>query len=196
MRRITDSEIVFLLIVVVLALPAWIAYQHRVQIEAWWWHRRHGEVVTVADYVVPAPRNWYVAYLTQDNEMMIRLDTDDHSEAPSDGKKMRFQAQITLFTSSVSFTSEKLDSWTSFQSLLLKKNGAEPALRKYSLDCETLSCVGGQRFSQAVRSPQFYESDPAVWTCQSAGRLFLLITATDADMHQVWDIVAHIRKKS
>ncbi len=49
-------------IVLVLAVlaGAWGAHGHRVRIEAWLWHLRHGTAINVGNCVVPVPANWYV----------------------------------------------------------------------------------------------------------------------------------------
>jgi hypothetical protein len=195
MRRLIKSEHVLLVILAIVVMAAWLAYRFHVQVEAWWWHVRHGETVTVAGYVVPAPRNWYVMNVGEEDELMIRLDSDDHSQASARDRKPRFRAEISLMVYPAAFTARRLDFWTSFEGSQLKKRGLEPVVRKFSFDGEALSCVGGQRFSEMLKSPKFYESDPNVWTCQSAGRLWLQIMATDADMPQVWDIVSHTHKK-
>jgi len=195
-RRLTDSEGVLLLILVIVVMAAWPAYRYRAYIAAWWWHLRHGEVVTVADYLVPAPKNWYVMDVGEEDQLMIRLDTDDRGQGPARDRRPRFPAEISLMVFPTAFTAERLDLWTSFEASRLKKGGVEPVFRKLSFDNEAVTCVGGQRFSQMLKSPQFYKSDPDVWTCQSVGRLWLQIMATDADMPQVWDIVSRIRKKS
>ena len=194
MRRLTKSERVLLVILAIVAVTAWPVRRHHVRIEAWWWHLRHGEVVRVADYVVPAPKNWYVTSMGEDHELMFRIDNDDRSLSPTRGAKPRFPTEISVSASLAAFTARRLDLWSSFEGSQLRKRGVEPVIRTFSIDGEPFSCLGGQRLSQLLR-PQFYP-DPAVWTCQSAGRLLLMITATDADMAQVWEIVSHIHKKS
>src|SRR5579863_3913049 len=164
--------------------------------ESWWWHFRHGEVVAVADYQVPAPRNWYVQDVGDGDQMMIRLDTDDRPGEQVQGKKPRLPSMITMYSGNSAYTIGKLDLWTSFQVSMLKKKGVEPVLRTFNLDDEALSCVGGQKLTAALKAPQFWSNDPNTWWCQSSGRLWLQIMATDADMPQVWLIVSHIHKKS
>jgi hypothetical protein len=93
-------------------------------------------------------------------------------------------------------TTDKLDLWTSFQASSMKKRGIEPSFQNFSFDGESLSGVGGQRVSQVVNRRQLLTSDPGTWSCQSSGRLELIITPTDDNMPQVWRIVSHIRKKS
>jgi hypothetical protein len=92
---------------------------------------------------------------------------------------------------------EKLERWTTIQTSMVKKEGSEPDVRTFNLDGETISCVGGQRFSQfAAKTPQFFESDPNSGGCMSSGQLQVQFAGADADMPQVWNIVSHIRKRS
>ncbi len=191
----TESALGRLLVYLIVVIAVWGAYRYRVHFESWWWHLRHGEVIAIADYIVPAPTNWYVKDATNDGGMMIRLDTDDRAVDGTPDKNPRWPAAITLSTRSSVFTIEKIDAWTSLQESVVKKSGVEPAFRRFNFDGETLSCVGGQKFSQALKGPRFHENNPSVWSCESSGRLGLLIMATDADMPQVWDIVSGIHKR-
>jgi len=193
-RRLEKSERVLLVILVVVATLAWVNYRYHVRIAAWWWHHQHGEVIAMAGYSVPAPDDWYVEDNGDDNKVLILLNKQARSSM-WDGK-LPFTAVISVSARSSPWTEQKLDSWTSFQSSQLKKRGVEPVFRKFSFDGETLSCVGGEKFSEATKGQQFYESDPNHWSCWSSGRLELNITATDAHMPQVWDVVSQIRRKS
>jgi len=195
-RRLTKSESVLLVLLLVIATLAWVNYRYHVRIEAWWWHHQHGEVLAVAEYRVPAPDDWYVEGSGEDSQTLILLNgLAVANRSPWNGK-LPFTAVISVSTRSSVLTMEKLDRWTSFVASQIKKRGVEPVFRKLSFDGETLSCVGGEKISQMVEGPQFYESDPNVWSCWSSGRLQLNITSTDAHMPQVWDIVSHIRRKS
>jgi hypothetical protein len=194
--RLKQSERVLLIVLVVVATLAWLNYRYHVRIEAWWWHHQHGEVITIAGYQVPAPTNWYVDDAGDGDQMLIRMDTDDGPGDQANRRKPSFLSRIALYTSSSAYTTGKLDLWTTFQSSFLKKKGVEPVLRRFSLGDEALSCVGGQKFAESVKAPQFLKNDPNIWTCQSSGRLWLHIVATDADMQQAWAIVSHIHKTS
>jgi hypothetical protein len=195
-KRRTKFELIFLVSLWIVAGLGWEAYRYRFHLASWWWHHRHGEVLTIADYVVPAPKNWYVEDVNDDTQVLILLDTQPRLTAAAGAKRLRFTAVVDVHARSWARTSEKVDSWTSFQANDLRKRGVEPVVRKFSFDAEDLSCVGGEKMSHALKTPEFYETDPNLWTCWSSGRLDLRITAADAYMPQVWEIVSQIHKKS
>jgi len=195
-KRLTESERALLLVLVIVAALAWLGYRYRIHIEAWWWHFRHGEAVAMADYVVPAPTNWYVEDADDTNAVLVLMDTDKRIGGAWREGKLPFTAVIDASERLQTWTTDKLDLWTSFQTSFLKKRGIEPNFQKFSLNGESLSCVGGQKFSQVVNGRQFLASDPNIWSCESSSRLSLHITATDGSMQQVWNIVSRIHKKS
>jgi len=150
------------------------------------------------------PKNWLVLETDEKDSQSVRLDTDDRTGNPRQDRKPRFRSSVSVFLNNTLFTSERLGRFTSIEASKVTTHGHEPALRSFEFDGEKLSCVGGETFNQMLASarpsapppPQFYEKDPNIWTCQSSGRLFLQVLATDADLPQVWEIVSHIRKKS
>lgn len=196
MKRVTGVKTAFLGLSLILALAGWMAYRSRVRIEAWWWHRQHGETLVFAEYRVPAPVDWYVLDSGRESAALVRLDTDDHTRGPASGSRLRFPATVSLYTSNAASNRDRLDLLTRLEGAELEKKGLQPVFRKFDFDGESLSCVGGQRFSQATTGPEFYQTDPNVWRCQTSGRLILRLTAVDADMPKVWEIVSHIRKKT
>jgi len=184
------------LLLLVLAGALLIVYRHRIRIEAWFWHLRHGEAVAIGGYAIPVPRNWYVSDMGLETETLVRLDAQETARPRPSNDKPRFPATVNVFLSSFVLSKENLPRFTSLESSLLKKAGVEPIVRTFEFDGETLSCVGGDTFSHATGAPLFYEVDPVVWTCRSSGRLQLSIIATDADIMQAWDIISHIVRKS
>jgi hypothetical protein len=195
-RRLKNSERVLLVILLIVATVAWVNYRYHFRIAAWWWHHQHGEVMAIADYSVPAPDNWYVEDISEDHRVMILLNQQGRIRNSSWDGKLPFTAVVAVSIRSSAWTEQKLNSWSSFEASQIKKRGVEPVFRKFSFDGETLSCVGGEKVSQASQGQQFYESDPNLWSCWSSGRLELNISATDAHMPQVWNVVEHIRRKS
>lgn len=189
MKRSTVTRIIVYLL---LPLFAWLAFSHRIRIETWIWHLRHGQSDVFAKYVVPAPPNWHVEDFDAQIHTLIRLDTQDRTGDPRRDKKRRAHAIITLSTHPLMTT----EGWLSVRSSMLKKDGIDPVVRTFDFDGETMLCVGGGRLEQMLKSSEFFESDPNTWECQSSGWLELQIIATDADMDDVWKIVSHIRKKS
>ncbi len=192
MKRSTVTKIVVLLIIL---MVGWLALSYRVRIEAWIWHLRHGQSDVFAKYAVPVPANWYVGDADEQIHTLIRLDTEDRTGEPKRDRKLRFHAIITLSTHAA-FKPGQLDFMNSAQSSMLKKQGIEPAVRTFDLGGEAMSCVGGGKFEQMLKSPRFYESDPNAWNCWSSGWLQVQIMATDADMEGVWQIVSGIHRKS
>ncbi len=189
MKRSTVTRIIVYLVV---PMFAWLAFSYRIRIQTWIWHLRHGQSEVFAKYIVPVPTNWYVEDSDAQIHTLVRLDTQDRTGDPRRDKKRRAHAIITLSTHPLM----KTQGWLSVQSSMLKKDGIDPVVRTFDLDGETMSCVGGGKFEQMLKSPKFFESDPNTWDCWSSGWLEMQIMATDADMDDVWKIVSHIRKKS
>ncbi len=192
MRRPTRNERILLAIFFV-ALLIWIAFHYRTRVETWWWHHEHGETLAVDEYRVPAPRNWRVIEQGL-GRLLVREDTDDRTALPPSGTRLKFPATVSVWNRYISWDSEKLKRWTRLEAAILKKKGADPISRDFDVGGETLACVGGQKFTQAVDRAQFYVNDPVIWSCASSGRLEVRIVATDADMPQAWEIISGIRK--
>ncbi len=144
---------------------------------------------------MPAPKNWYVQGTGEDSWLLTRLDTHDATGNPVRDKKIRFHVFVSVFLSSTTSTPRKLDSWVAARTSMVAKDGTLAVPRSFDIGEETLSCVGGQRFTKMLRSPSFYESDPTVWSCASSGRLQLQVAGTDADIPEVWKIVSGIRSE-
>jgi len=196
LRQLKKSERILLVILLVVASLAWVNYRYHVRIATWWWHHQHGEVVAIADYSVPAPDDWYVEDIAEDHQVLILLNQQGRFRNSSSDSKLPFTAVVSVSTRTSEWTEQRLNSWTSFEASQIKKRGVEPISRRFSFDGETLSCVGGDTMSHATQTPEFYESDPNLWSCRSSGRLELNITSTEANMPQVWNVVEHIRRKS
>ena len=191
-RRLTRSECI-LLVVLFLVVLLWVGFRNRIRIETWWWHHQHGETLAIGEYRVPAPRDWHV--MEQESwSMLVRTGSDDRIALPPSDKRLRFPATLLVSDRSTSWDKEKLKRWIGLEASRLKKRGADPLARDFAVEGETLSCIGGQRFSEVAGGAQFYVSDPVTWSCYSSGTLEVKIMATDADLPRVWDIISGIRK--
>ncbi|HZC23830.1 MAG TPA: hypothetical protein VE866_10875, partial [Candidatus Binatia bacterium] len=87
------------MLIIILVFAGWVTYRNHVRIEAWWWHRQHGETLVLAEYRVPAPLNWYVLGLGSGSSALVRLDTDDHTGDQAKVRRLRFPATVNLYTS-------------------------------------------------------------------------------------------------
>jgi hypothetical protein len=192
----TQGRAIGLIVLVIALVSGWAFYRHRISIEAWWWHERHGEVVGIGGYSIPAPKDWYVQDDDDTTDILTLIDDQGRTSSPVEGKKLKFTAVIVASLRPTAATPEKLDFWTRFQASEVRQKGVEPVFRRFDLGAETLSCVGGLNLSQALQGRQFYVSDPVIWHCWSSGALSLDITAAEADMALAWEIVAQIHKKS
>lgn len=189
MKRSTVTRIV---VPLTLLAVAWLALSYRIRVEAWIWHLRHGQSDVFAKYVVPVPTNWYVDDTEEQLHTLIRMDTEDRTGEPRRDKKRRAHAIIMLSTHPLMET----EGWLSLRSSMLRREGIDPVIRSFDFEGEAMSCVGGGKFGQVLKSSKSFESDPNAWECWSSGWLEVQIMATDADMPDVWKIVSHIRKKS
>jgi hypothetical protein len=88
--------------------------------------------------------------------------------------------------------SEDINHLLSAERSLMEQKGVKSlSQREFNLDGDTLACLGGDK----PGSNGILDSDPIAWKCKSAGGLSLGITATEPDLNQAWDMVAHIRLK-
>jgi hypothetical protein len=181
-------------ILVIVMMAAWLTYRHWISLETWGWHVRHGQELQVSEYVVPAPKNWHVQNTGEDSWLLTRLDTQDTTGNPARDKKARFHAFVSIFLSRTASTPERLKSWANHVGAGTAENDKPPVVRSFNINGETLTCVGGRRFEKMLKAPEFYESDPAVWECESSWRLNLQALSTDADMPEVWNILSGIRR--
>jgi hypothetical protein len=167
-------------------LVAWIMYDYRVRIEVWIWHLRHGTTITVNDYIVPVPKNWYVEDEGNGSQLLIQLDTADQTRY----EKLKAHASI-LVTSQKSMKNQNVSFWRSLEKDALKKNGMESiSERNLNINGDSLTCLGGNR----PGPKEIYDIEPLAWHCRTSGGLELIMRATQPDLNQVWDIVSHISK--
>lgn len=191
------------LVVLIAALVE--GFRYRVYAENWYWHLRHGDSLIIDEYRVPVPGNWFVQDMGEKDRLLINLDTKDRTGNPPRDKKSRFHALVSVSVINTVLGPAKMEKIRELQAARVKGDGADPVFRNFDLGGESLSCVGGETFSQLIAgghlpstpaTPQIFENDPRNWDCLSPGRLMLHITATDADMPQIWEMVSHIRKSS
>lgn len=163
----------------------WVISQEHIQIAASIWQIRHRGLMTFAGYSIPVPTNWYVQQDKPDLQLLIKLAS---SRGPTD-QRWHPRATITL-------TDEPplrdIDKWTSLVASSFKSQGTDPTLRRLvSADGEIFTCVGGDILPKPLRSG---DPTPVAWRCRSGGHLEILLTGSQQDMSQSWDILSRIRK--
>jgi hypothetical protein len=82
-----------ILAIVVMGL-VFLVYSRRFRLEAWGWHVRNGNKLTISNYTFPIPSNWYETSSEEGQHLLLRSDTDDHSAFQR--TKMRAGIMITL----------------------------------------------------------------------------------------------------
>src|SRR5579872_780772 len=53
-------KIAAIIVVICAALSVLTSHLPTYQMEAWWWHVRHGNIAHVGDFSVPVPSGWFV----------------------------------------------------------------------------------------------------------------------------------------
>lgn len=166
-----------------LALFSWIVYQRRVRLTAWLWHVRHHNTMMFAEYLIPVPVDWYVDDSLPKYQLLFKLN-------PSKQASERALHPPTT----ISFLDEPplrdINYWKSIQTSELKKQGSEIKMREIKLDGETIYCLGGNPMPALTREQM---SALISWDCRTPGRLEILVTAPEADLTEVWDMLSHIR---
>ncbi len=182
------SKAKFIVLALVVLALAWGIFSHRLRIETWLWHMRHGNAVNVGNFVIPVPANWYVQDEGNGGKLLVRIDTSDQTPY----KRLKAHAGMLLLPERP-LSDLELGRMTSLDTASMKRNGADTVLqRTFSPDGGSISCVGGEKLG----SMGIYDIEPTSWSCKSPAGLWVMVTATDPDMAQVWEIVSGIRKKS
>jgi len=152
------------------------------RIESWWWHLRHGGSETVFGYVIPVPKDWWVQDTSDNWQFLVGLE----NHAGLRGGKIVSPPSISLMRER---PEHDVAHWTSTMAEIAQKNEhVTPSLRRIDIGEEKLYCYG---------RPQTFlpELDAVMWNCR-ADALGIMITASEADMPKIWDIVSGIRKKA
>jgi hypothetical protein len=185
MNRMRVQSILLALAVVA---AAWGAYTHRLRIETWIWHFRHGNTLDVGDVVVPVPANWHVETLGKTEELLVRVDTADQTPY----RRLKAHSSISLLVEKP-LNDQDLNRLTSLELAFMKQHAADSiSQRTFNVDGGTIVCIGGDK----PGSMGIYDNEPARWSCKSSVGLQMTLTSTDSDAEQVWEILSGIRKKS
>ncbi len=175
-------------ILFVAALVIWVGYSRRILISAWIWHLQHGTSLVVGNYVVPVPKNWYVQDWGSENQLLVRLDTDERTRL----SRLKAHAGVSLAEEPTLTNDQTISSRMSLAMDSLKREGVNPVMqRTFDIGNGRIVCAGGYK----PKSPGIYDLDPVAWSCSTHG-LELRVVATEPDMEQVWNIVSGIRKRS
>lgn len=138
MKRSTIGRITILVIVLV---AVWQTFRYRIYIEAWLWHRPNGETITVGNYVIPVPNNWYVDNEGDRRYLLFRLDTDRRVPLTT---KMQHSAILLFIERPLS--DQDIRRLQSLEDELAKKRGAQSVSeRAFSIGDDTIHCVGGDK---------------------------------------------------
>jgi len=63
-------------LILVLAVAAWFAYQHRLRLTAWAWNIKNHGTLSFGSYLVPVPSNWYPHGFADRDVLLFRVDRD------------------------------------------------------------------------------------------------------------------------
>lgn len=165
---------------------ATLIWTERVRVGAFWWHLWH-TTVTVGNFIVPVPKNWYEQKQNEDAYLLVRLDTNDRRATT----RLKTHAGVLVSVAMHPFSEADVQRMAALQTSLLQKQGLGNVMtRTLSLDRHTLVCVGGDVLS----SGGIVETEPESWRCRAPGGLEVSVTATRGDMDQVWGILSAIRR--
>lgn len=163
----------------------WATHHHWIHVRSFAWHIRHGQALQIGDYVFRVPWNWYPQEAGNGGRVLARLDTDDRTPR----KRMKAHSSIVLLPKQ---KNPDVNLQLSKQLDVLKKSGVDTVLQQnVNVTGDVISCIGGHKFS----SDGLYDSDPVTWYCKSFGGLDMVLSATEVDLEEAWNIVSHIEKK-
>ncbi len=178
----------FVLAIAAITISATV-YLQRIRVTAWLWHLRHATAMIVGPHTVPVPPNWYVQDDGSGTELLVRLDTDDHSPE----KRIKTHSGILVYVAPTTVGEQDLAFVLSREKGVIEKKGVPVQERTVLVGEESLSCIGN---SATLSTHGILDEEPVAWSCSSPGGLRVTLQATDPDLAQAWDIVYHIRKKS
>ena len=182
--KLSRIQLVILLIVcVAIIVPLW---RERIRIAVWYWHLRHS-TITVNGYVVPVPKNWYADKESDNNYLLMRLDTSD--TAPI--KRMKVHAVIGIEADKLPRTQSDVQRTAEMQTSWLKQHGVRNVTWSMKVGDGTLVCIG----RGSLYGGGFIDMDPETWACQAPSGLQMQIVATPPDMKQIWEILSGIRRQ-
>jgi hypothetical protein len=74
----------------------------------------------------------------------------------------------------------------------MEKKGGPIETKRFAIDGEAVSCVGGQSVESELHLP--HKTALVSWTCRSTGRLQIIALADKSELPEVWEIVTHIQR--
>ena len=131
----------FAYVAIIVALLLVVTYSYHVRILASVWHLRHGNMLVFGNYVVPVPANWYPESVGEENELLVRLDTD--ASGSHEGRNPH--ASILLFAGKQQEGSQISELFNREEAFLNNKGGKEITSRTFDMGGETVFCLGGDQ---------------------------------------------------
>lgn len=167
-------------IILLLAVAVWFGYQHRLRLEAWFWHLKNHGTLTFGAYLVPVPSNWAVHSFADGDKLLFRVDRD-----PRTPEGAQFPVTISVLDDPLKID---LSKWVELEVAAAQRDSGNVLRRDFTLGDEKMICLGGQLTAKPPGNRA-----PLAWHCRSSGRLELLIVGTEPDMPQIWDMLSHIK---
>ena len=182
----TKAKIALLIFVGILFIL--ISYRYRAPLAGWIWHIRHGNSVTISNYIVPVPRNWYIESENGVGQILVRVDTDN----PAPRRKIKAYSSMFLDEMPRMRSVQEVRSKIAIDVAMMKRQGSDEVMERtvHLNDGVVVYCAGGYRPGSGGN----FDVEPVAWFCGLPG-LGLTIRSTEGDMKQVWDVVSHIRLK-
>jgi hypothetical protein len=165
---------------------AFVGYANRYPIAAKIWHWRHGDSVTIGDYIFPVAEHWLI--VNQDYAASTMLDTSPNYSR-KDGK---FHTTAVITISSLRESSYDLSKWLSARRQWLAGEGVQDVQQKtVRFGQESVACIGGSELTTVLRP---MKKDVISVNCMSQRGLEVMLVGEPSDLESFYTFVSQIRR--
>ena len=192
-RRVLAAFVRVTILLLIVALLAYLGYGKRYQLAAKIWHWRHGYSTIMGNYDVPVPEHWL---LLDQNYVAFTLVNTEPTVPRRDGR-FHTTALVTLFPFRRSPAgASQTQFWLSLQRQRLEREGVKTAVEKtLSFDDEAVICIGGGELSAIMRHEKaFPETSIISLSCMSDHGLDIQFVGEPSDLQHFYTFVSQIRR--
>jgi|SRR5271170_331566 len=182
MKRVLQITLLGVVAIIVL----FAIYVKRFQIEAKFWHWRHGYSKRIGAYEVPVPEHWLVAVEVPGAVDIVNTATKRQS-------KPMVMADSILFSPLLhSMTMTNVDFWKQTRLQQLEKDGLSKVEENtFMAGDEKVVCIGGSLYPMIIHSPN---TTLVAMECNVGGQLTVFIEGDRAGLDDSYKIVSQIKK--
>jgi hypothetical protein len=166
---------------------AFVGYANRYPIAAKIWHWRHGDSVTIGNYIFPVAEHWLI--VDQDYAASTMANASPNYSR-RDGK---FHTTAVITVSAFRESSHDLSKWLSVRRQWLAGEGVQDVEQKtVRFGQESVACIGGSELAKVLRP---VKTDVISVHCMSERGLEVMLAGEPSDLESFYTFVSQIRRK-